>query len=182
MARGGQAFAIAPQACPDCGKVFQRPIHFKSHLTGMGHGGYAKRVPRPAADAPRVGAKARRHPGRIGGVTGGTLKSRRGRPRNPVKLPPEPRRVVGAPDDPTEPMTVTLQMRHDISGIAYGPGVLTVPTALGRELVYAERKVIASEAELREERAFIIGARGIIPVPYNFFNQFWTNPAPNMVR
>jgi hypothetical protein len=57
------------------------------------------------------------------------------------------------------PFTVHLKRGHDINGTVYGPGTLTLPGQIARELSNREYHADQQDAIFRGERAAIIGGR-----------------------
>lgn len=85
------------------------------------------------------------------GLAGPVKKRRR-------KLAPrKPRRPRDNQAKLNLPVPVTLKFRHDINGIPYGPGTVTVSRALAAVLTDNESRVVEQEAVFRGTRAAIIG-------------------------
>ena len=63
------------------------------------------------------------------------------------------------PPKPPKPemVTVTLQLRHPINGIFYGPGRVTVSRAQAEAFFNTEYEAASKELSLNQQQAFIIG-------------------------
>lgn len=68
------------------------------------------------------------------------------------------------PTLPPKMVTVTLQMRHSINGIFYGPGTVTLTESKANAFLNTEHEAMAKETSLFQQQAFIIGFRNGVPV------------------
>lgn len=96
----------------------------------------------------------------------------KGKQRRPRRMPKKGARV------PSNTVQIFLSVDHHVNGVKHGPGHVTVSRDLADLLLEQERNFHEHERHLKEERAFMIGARGTkMQVPYDSFNDVWTNPS-----
>ena len=85
------------------------------------------------------------------------------RKRQGKKPGPKPKLKAQQPDTkPQKPkssaklVTVTLQLRHSVNGISYGPGDVTVSENLAAMFLHTEANTADKELSLVQQRAYII--------------------------
>ena len=71
--------------------------------------------------------------------------------------PPKPPRPKTVRPPKPEMLTITLQMRHSINGVFYGPGRMTVPKSMAESFLNTEYMAAEKELSLQRQEAFIIG-------------------------
>ena len=61
-------------------------------------------------------------------------------------------------------LTVTLQMRHSINGVFYGPGTVRLSESKAMAFLNTEQAATEKEDSLFQQRAFILGFRNGVPM------------------
>ena len=89
----------------------------------------------------------------------GAKKARQTRLSKQVNWKGEPRqrKAKAKPRSPKERLQVHLLRRHVLGPKVYGPGVVVVDEAIGRDLQAAESRANQEEARLHQDRAFVVG-------------------------
>lgn len=90
------------------------------------------------------------------------LKRKAKAAKNKRRRTPEQQKAVSdhmANMEANKPFQVTLRRGHNVNGTVYGPGTVTLPGPLARELSAREYHANQQEEVFRGERAAIIGGR-----------------------
>lgn len=91
------------------------------------------------------------------------LQAAKRKPKPPVNT--EAARAAVAAN---RPVKIELSAPHFINGVAYGPGVVTVPQHMVNGLLETERRLRENNANFEGKRAHFIGPGGrAMPVPYD---------------
>ena len=72
-------------------------------------------------------------------------------------LPPKPPRPKTPKPFKQEYITVTLNLRHSVNGVFYGPGTVRIVKGMAESFLNTEHEAAAKEMSLGRQEAFIIG-------------------------